>query len=113
MAQTKQSEAHVLDEESSKSAVERQTEAAHKAGTIWEAIRKADQTAFKRILDADPNTINERGAVGDCPIHMLFLYGTETHLSMARYLITRFPETVVQIYNQPVSNFQLIYLSVE
>ena len=106
MAQTRRSGAHTLDEELSKSSVERQTEASHKTGTIWEAIRKADQTAFKRILDADPNTINERGAVGDCPIHLLFLYGTETHLNMARHLIMRFPETVVQTYNQPVSNFR-------
>jgi hypothetical protein len=67
------------------SAVERQTENSRKGGTIWEAVRKADEDAFK------------------CPVHMLFLYGTETHLNMARYLIAHFPYTITQIYNQPVN----------
>ncbi|CAF5226073.1 unnamed protein product, partial [Rotaria magnacalcarata] len=31
---------------------------------------------------------------------MLFLYGTETHLNMARYLIINFPYTITQIYNK-------------
>jgi hypothetical protein len=113
MAQIKQLAARALDEGSNLSAVERQTEASHKGGTIWEAVRKADQAALEHLLDVDPNNINARGPVGECPIHMLFLYGTEAHLNMARYLITRFPETVLQIYNQTVSNFLLMYLSVE
>ncbi|CAF4856033.1 unnamed protein product [Rotaria sp. Silwood1] len=104
MAKTKQLAAEALDEGSNRSAVERQTEASHKSGTIWEAVRKADRAALERLLDADPNSIFARGPVGDCPIHMLFLYGTEAHLNIARYLITRFPETVVQIYNQPVDS---------
>ncbi|CAF2968451.1 unnamed protein product [Rotaria sp. Silwood2] len=101
MAQAKELEAEALDERSNQSAVERQTEASHKSGTIWEAVRKADQAALERLLDADSNSINARGPVGECPIHMLFLYGTEAHLNMAQYLITRFPETIVQSYNQP------------
>ena len=113
MAQTKKLAAQAVDEGSNLSAVERQTEASHKGGTIWEAVRKADQAALECLLDADLNNINTRGAVGDCPIHMLFLYGTEAHLSMARYLITRFPETVVQFYNQAVSNFLFMYFFVE
>jgi hypothetical protein len=113
MSQANQLLAKALDEKSSLSAVERQTEAAHKEGTIWEAIRKADQAALELLLEADPNNLNARGSVGDCPIHMLFLYGTDAHLNMARYLITHFPEIVVQIYNEPVSYFLIIYLSVE
>lgn len=113
MVQVKQLTAGAFAKESSLSAVEKQTEASHKGGTIWEAVRKADQAALEYLLDNDSNTINERGAVGDCPIHMLFLYGTELHLNMARYLIRRFPEIVVQMYNEPVSNFLLIYLSIE
>ncbi len=113
MVQTKQLAAEVLDEGSNLSAVERQTEASHKGGTIWESVRKAHQVALERLLDVDPNNVNARGPVGECPIHMLFLYGTEAHLNMARYLITRFPETVLQIYNQAVSNFLFMYLSVE
>jgi hypothetical protein len=113
MTQTKQLAAGAIDEGSNLSAVELQTEASHKGGTIWEAVRKADQAAFERILDSDPNNVNARGPVGECPIHMLFLYGTEAHLNMAQYLIKSFPETVLQIYNQAVSNFLFMYLSVE
>jgi hypothetical protein len=113
MAATKQLAEGALDEGSNLSAVERQTEASHKGGTIWEAVRKADQAALEHLLDIDPNNVNARGPVGDCPIHMLFLYGTEAHLNMAQYLITRFPEIVLQIYNEAVSNFLFMYLSVE
>lgn len=84
------------------SAVERQTENSRKGGTIWEAIRKADEPAFKRLVTQDRINVDARGPVGECPIHMLFLYGSETHLQMARYLITQFPHTITQIYNQPV-----------
>jgi len=105
MAQIEKLAEGVLDEKSNQSAVERQTEASHKGGTIWEAVRKADQAALERLLQDDPHNVQTRGPVGECPIHMLFLYGTEAHLNMARYLMTRFPETIVQIYNQPVSYF--------
>ncbi|CAF1179198.1 unnamed protein product [Adineta steineri] len=101
MAQTKQVSKEIIDERSNLSAVERQTEASHKGGTIWDAVRRADQAVLEHLLDNDPNNVNARGPVGDCPIHMLFLYGTEAHLKMARYLIKRFPEIVIQIYNQP------------
>jgi hypothetical protein len=85
------------------SAVERQTENSRKGGTIWEAVRKADDEAFRRLVTKDPTNVDARGPVGECPIHMLFLYGTETHLKMARFLIGKFPYTITQIYNLPVS----------
>ncbi|CAF1503549.1 unnamed protein product [Adineta ricciae] len=100
MTQTKQSKEEGRHKRSSLSPVERQTEAAHKGGTIWEAVRKADQIGLERLLNADPNSVNERGPVGDCPIHMLFLYGTENHINMAQYLVRRCPETVIQAYDQ-------------
>jgi hypothetical protein len=90
-------------EQSKLSAVERQTEYSRKGGTIWEAVRKADEAAFQRLVNTDQSNVDARGPVGECPIHMLFLYGTETHLQMARYLIKHFPRTITQIYNQPVS----------
>jgi hypothetical protein len=86
------------------SAVERQTENSRKGGTIWEAVRKADEMAFKRLIKEDPKSVDARGPVGECPIHMLYIYGTETHLNMARYLIAEFPHTITQIYNLPVSS---------
>ncbi|CAF0874251.1 unnamed protein product [Rotaria sordida] len=89
-----------VDDPSTGSAVERQTENSRKGGTIWEAVRKADQPSMERLVKIDPKNANARGPVGECPIHMLFLYGTETHLNMARYLITNFPHTITQIYNE-------------
>ena len=91
------------------SAVERQTENSRKGGTIWEAVRKADEASFQRLVNTDASNVDARGPVGECPIHMLFLYGTETHLKMARYLITHFPHTITQIYNQPVKKKQIFF----
>ncbi|CAF1556272.1 unnamed protein product [Rotaria magnacalcarata] len=88
------------EDESVLSAIERQTENSRKGGTIWEAVRKADEAALKRLLSENPSNADARGPVGECPIHMLFLYGTETHLNMARYLIINFPYTITQIYNK-------------
>lgn len=93
----------VPEEKSGITAVEQQTEVSHKKGTIWEAVLKADQETLDRLLQDNPKIINARGPVGECPIHMLFLYGSETHLNMAQYLIKRFPQIIIQIYNKPVS----------
>ncbi len=83
--------------------VEKQTELMYKGDTIWAAVFNADKNAIDALIDADPNIIHARGAVGECPIHMLFLQATNEHLTIARDLITRFPEIVTQIYNTPVS----------
>jgi hypothetical protein len=91
------------NDSSTTSAVERQTENSRKGGTIWEAVRKADRAAMERLVKEDPKNVDARGPVGECPVHMLFLYGTEAHLNMARYLITHFPRTITQIYNQAVN----------
>ena len=89
-------------ETSNSSAVERQTENSRRGGTIWEAVRKADEDSFVRLVNSDPKNVDARGPVGECPVHMLFLYGTEIHLKMARYLIKKFPHTITQIYNLAV-----------
>ncbi|CAF4979350.1 unnamed protein product, partial [Rotaria sp. Silwood1] len=81
--------------------VEQQTELMYKDNTIWTAVFNADENAINRLIDADPNIIMSRGAVGECPIHMLFLYGTDKHLKIARDLIIRFPMIMTQIYNKP------------
>jgi hypothetical protein len=99
-----------LDDPSTASAVERQTENSRKGGTIWEAVRKADEEAMKRLVKEDSKNVDARGPVGECPIHMLFLYGTETHLSMARYIISEFPHTITQIYNQAVNEKKLNFI---
>ena len=109
MAQSDNSIEIVSEEKSGLTAVEQQTEVSRKKGTIWEAILSADQDTLERLLHGNPNIINARGPVGECPIHMLFLYGSETHLNMAQYLIRRFPQITVQIYNKPVSVHIYLY----
>ncbi len=85
------------------SAVERQTENSRKGGTIWEAVLKANEEAMIQLVHADPTNVDQRGPVGECPIHMLFLYGSDTHLKMGQYLIKHFPHVITQIYNQAVN----------
>lgn len=83
--------------------VEQQTELMYKDDTIWTAVFNADKSAIEILIENDPDVIEMRGAVGECPIHMLFLYGTNEHLMIARDLITRYPKIVTQIYNKSVS----------
>ncbi|CAF1601501.1 unnamed protein product, partial [Didymodactylos carnosus] len=84
---------------STTTAVEKQTEAAREKGTVWNAIRKANQKKLEKLLNKDQNIVNERGFVGECPLHMLFLYGTPEHLELAKYIIRRFPGAITAIYN--------------
>jgi hypothetical protein len=111
MKQSENSIEILSEEKSGLTAVEQQTEVSRKKGTIWEAVLKADQETLERLLRENPNIINARGPVGECPIHMLFLYGSEAHLNMAQYLIKRFPQIITQIYNKPVSVSIYLYQS--
>ncbi|CAM4838806.1 unnamed protein product [Rotaria magnacalcarata] len=83
------------------SGVEEQTELMYKENTIWTAVFNADKAAIDELINHDPHVVDTRGAVGECPIHMLFLYGTEAHLDIARDLLVRFPLIATQIYNKP------------
>lgn len=74
--------------------------------TIWTAIFRADRSMIEKLIEMNPKVIGERGAVGECPIHLLFLCGTDEHLSIARDLIERFPSIATQIYNEPVSKIK-------
>ena len=84
--------------------VEQQTELMYRDDTIWTAVFKADRLAIERLIELDANVVYARGAVGECPIHMLFLCGTDAHLSIARDLLRRFPAIVTQTYNKPVGS---------
>lgn len=82
--------------------VEKQTELMYKDGTIWTAVFNADRNAINKLIEHNPNVINERGAVGECPIHLLFLCADDKHLAIAQDLILRFPNIITQTYNKPV-----------
>ncbi|CAF4011245.1 unnamed protein product [Rotaria magnacalcarata] len=84
-----------------KKRVEEQTELMYKENTIWTAVFNADKAAIDELINHDPHVVDTRRAVGECPIHMLFLYGTEAHLDIARDLLVRFPLIATQIYNKP------------
>ncbi|CAF1001466.1 unnamed protein product, partial [Didymodactylos carnosus] len=81
--------------------VEKQTDAALEYGTIWYIIRKANQKQLEKLLNKDPDKVNERGLLGECPLHMLFLYGMPKHLQLAKYIINKFPDTITATYNKP------------
>ncbi|CAF3806276.1 unnamed protein product [Rotaria sp. Silwood1] len=80
------------------SEVEQQTKLMHEDNTIWRAVYNADKIAIDHFIDADPDLINKRGAIGECPIHVLFLRGTDAHFDIARDLILRFPTIITQTY---------------
>ena len=42
--------------------------------------------------------LNERGAIGETPIHLLFLNGTETHIAVAKALLEKYPELAIDFY---------------
>jgi len=86
--------------------VEQQTELMYRDDTIWTAIFRADESMIEKLIENNPKVINEHGAVGECPIHLLFLCGTDEHLNIARDLIERFPSIATQIYNEPVSKIE-------
>lgn len=74
----------------------------HKAGTIWSAVLKADREAIGLHIARNQEILETRGGVGECPIHMLFLYGSDAHLDIARELLTEYPQLAKQIYNKEV-----------
>jgi hypothetical protein len=90
--------------------VERQTELIHQPGTIWAAVFKADKVLIKALISDNSSVIYERGPVGECPIHMLFLYGTDAHLEIARDLLIRYPTLVKQTYNKLVELYSFFWL---
>lgn len=89
--------------------VEQQTELMHQENTIWTAAYRADHETINQLIAENPDVIYTRGAVGECPIHVLFLCGSEEHLTIARDLLERYPNLVTLIYNKhvrlPVSHY--------
>ena len=90
--------------------VEDQTELMYKEDTIWTAVFSADKNAIEALIQTDPDVIYARGAVGECPIHMLFLCGSDAHLEIARDLILRFPEITTQTYHKPVRSIWILHV---
>ena len=88
-----------------------QTETMHKVGTIWSAIHNADRSTIQQHIDRNPKILDERGAVGETPLHMLFLQGKPEHLEIAKELLTEYPHIVTQVYDGQVRQSYSLIIS--
>ena len=80
---------------------DKQVELSRKSGNIWSSLLAADFVEVKRILSIDPMQALERGAVGELPLHLAFLYNSDAHFEIAKFLIEKYPETISQVYLNP------------
>jgi hypothetical protein len=85
------------------SSVEKQTEVSRQSGTIWDIVRKGDMRALAALLAKEPGRVDERGFAGEQPLHMCFLYASEQHLDLAKYIISQFPKSITSIYTKTVT----------
>lgn len=53
---------------------------------------------MQSLCERDPRVVEQRGAVGDLPIHMCFLYNSPSHLRIAHWLIERYPHQLTAQY---------------
>jgi hypothetical protein len=57
------------------------------AGNIWNAVLSGDSALVQQLCEADPCVVEQRGAVGDLPIHMCFLYNSKKHIELANWIM--------------------------
>ena len=60
-----------------------QVELSRADGNIWSTLLRGDKEAVTRIVNADPSQAMVRGAVGEIPLHMAFLYNSPKHQEIA------------------------------
>jgi ankyrin repeat protein len=107
---------------------EEQIEVSRIEGTIWNAVLAADQTLVKQLCEHDNSVVEQRGAVGELPIHMsadsartarettliratpfssvspvslrcrCFLYNSPAHLELAKWIMNHYPHTITSTY---------------
>eukprot|EP00004_Rigifila_ramosa_P007689 TRINITY_DN1882_c0_g1_i1.p1 TRINITY_DN1882_c0_g1~~TRINITY_DN1882_c0_g1_i1.p1 ORF type:complete len:872 (-),score=247.67 TRINITY_DN1882_c0_g1_i1:13-2559(-) len=73
-----------------------QTEATRDKTSIWGSLFANDKEAIQKLLAADPRAFHVKGAVGENPIHMAFLFG---HLELAMWMMQQDPTIISQIYS--------------
>lgn len=82
--------------------VEAQTEVSHTAGNIWNIVLNADTKALEQLLADDAAhsraVLYERGAVGELPIHMCYIFHSAAHLAMADRMVSVYPDLLTAIY---------------
>ena len=85
------------DVDDAKGALQKQAEIAHQEG-IWSALLEGNVSKVKTIMLNQPETATMRGAMKELPLHLCFLYNSEKHFEIAKFLMQTFPETVTAIY---------------
>jgi len=75
-----------------------QVERSQVAGSIWNAVLRADRALVEQLLQEDPAVLDQRGAVGELPIHMMLLYNTPAHRELARWSLLRAPHLRTAVY---------------
>ncbi len=66
--------------------VEEQTVASSEGESIWSFIHNEDIAGLKALVTRKPDSMEERGPVGEIPLHLCFLYGSPKQLEMAWWL---------------------------
>eukprot|EP00808_Paulinella_micropora_P004622 g14134.t1 len=72
-------------------AVGDQTVLMNTEGSIWHAVVMADQDKVLKILARDPKALDEKGAVGENPLHLCLLLNTPNHLDLAVQILDQYP----------------------
>lgn len=78
----------------------RKKQAEYAFGTgVWALVRTANLEALARKLKSKPALARLRGPVGETMLHLCFLYNTPEHQTMAKYLMTEFPDLIYECYD--------------
>jgi ankyrin repeat protein len=75
-----------------------QTALFNEKGTIWEAVKSGNIDAARAMCKQKPKLLDERGPVGENPLHLCFLFNMPTQLQLAKDLLTEHPEYLDAIY---------------
>lgn len=80
-------------------AVEAQAESTRSGSSIWNALLRADGKALEAIIaEHGVGILQERGPVGECPIHLAFLYNSPDHAEIIDIILAHDPLSVFAQY---------------
>ena len=75
-------------------AVEAQAENVRVGDNIWNTILRADLERLQQMIETNGiGILQDRGPVGECPLHLAFLYNSEAHTRLIDYIISCDPLT--------------------
>ena len=77
--------------------LQKQAEAAHQDG-IWSYLLEGNYEKVVSIIENNNSMAYTRGAMKELPLHLCFLYNSEKHFKIAKYLLEKFNDTILTIY---------------